>query len=111
VAASSITLGGMLEHLAYVEDSWCSRSLHGRDTARRVGHLGAGRLTPSGTGTRPPRTHRSSSRRCGRTPLPAPALWSPRRWPTAALERLARRTGPSNALPPVTFPRRAPSTQ
>jgi uncharacterized damage-inducible protein DinB len=31
VAASSMTLGGMLKHLAYVEDSWCSRSLYGRD--------------------------------------------------------------------------------
>jgi uncharacterized damage-inducible protein DinB len=31
VAASSMTLGGLLKHLAYVEDLWCSRSLHGRD--------------------------------------------------------------------------------
>jgi uncharacterized damage-inducible protein DinB len=31
VAASTMTLGGMLKHLAYVEDSWFSRSLHGRD--------------------------------------------------------------------------------
>jgi uncharacterized damage-inducible protein DinB len=31
VAASSMTLGGMLKHLAHVEDSWCSRWLHGRD--------------------------------------------------------------------------------
>lgn len=31
VAASSMTLGGMLKHLAYVEDWWCSRWLHGRD--------------------------------------------------------------------------------
>ena len=30
-AASSMTLGGMLKHLAYVEDLWCSRWLHGRD--------------------------------------------------------------------------------
>jgi uncharacterized damage-inducible protein DinB len=33
VAASSMTLGGMLKHLAYVEDLWCSRRLHGRDPA------------------------------------------------------------------------------
>jgi uncharacterized damage-inducible protein DinB len=32
-AASSMTLGGMLKHLAYVEDHWFSRSLHGRDPA------------------------------------------------------------------------------
>jgi hypothetical protein len=31
VAASSMTLGGLLKHLAYVEDAWCSRWLHGRD--------------------------------------------------------------------------------
>ncbi|GAA1247296.1 DinB family protein [Pseudonocardia aurantiaca] len=31
VGASSMTLGGMLKHLAFVEDLWCSRSLHGQD--------------------------------------------------------------------------------
>jgi uncharacterized damage-inducible protein DinB len=31
VGASTMTLGGMLKHLALVEESWCSRSLHGRD--------------------------------------------------------------------------------
>jgi uncharacterized damage-inducible protein DinB len=31
VAASSMTLGGMLKHLTFVEDLWCSRRLHGRD--------------------------------------------------------------------------------
>jgi uncharacterized damage-inducible protein DinB len=33
VAPSSMTLGGMLKHLARVEDLWCSRRLHGRDPA------------------------------------------------------------------------------
>jgi uncharacterized damage-inducible protein DinB len=33
VGDSSMTLGGMLKHLAYVEDLWCSRRLHGRDPA------------------------------------------------------------------------------
>jgi uncharacterized damage-inducible protein DinB len=28
-----MTLGGLLKHLAYVEDNWFSRSLHGRDKA------------------------------------------------------------------------------
>ena len=32
-AASSMTLGGMLKHLAYVEDLWCSRFLFDRDPA------------------------------------------------------------------------------
>jgi uncharacterized damage-inducible protein DinB len=31
VAVSSMTLGGMLKHLAYVEQDWFSRWLHGRD--------------------------------------------------------------------------------
>ncbi|MGX9899788.1 DinB family protein [Arthrobacter sp. SA17] len=31
VAPSSLTLGGLLKHLAYVEDSWFSESLFGRD--------------------------------------------------------------------------------
>jgi uncharacterized damage-inducible protein DinB len=33
VAASSMTLGGMLKHLALVEDWWCSQGLLGRDPA------------------------------------------------------------------------------
>jgi uncharacterized damage-inducible protein DinB len=32
-AASSMTLGGMLKHLAYVEDSWFSRRLFGNDAS------------------------------------------------------------------------------
>src|SRR5207244_3699255 len=31
VGVSSMTLGGMLKHLAYVEDYWFSQRLHGRD--------------------------------------------------------------------------------
>ena len=31
VAASSLTLGGLLKHLAWVEDLWFSRWLHGRE--------------------------------------------------------------------------------
>lgn len=31
VGASSMTLGGVLKHMAYVEDHWFSRSLHGND--------------------------------------------------------------------------------
>src|SRR5439155_26902653 len=33
VGASSMTLGGMLKHLAYVEDWWFSQSLHGNAAA------------------------------------------------------------------------------
>ncbi len=31
VGVSSMTLGGLLKHLAYVEEAWFSQSLHGRD--------------------------------------------------------------------------------
>jgi hypothetical protein len=31
VGVSSMTLGGMLKHMALVERTWFSRSLHGRD--------------------------------------------------------------------------------
>jgi uncharacterized damage-inducible protein DinB len=31
VGASTMTLGGLLKHMAYVEEAWFSRSLHGRD--------------------------------------------------------------------------------
>lgn len=31
VGPSAMTLGGLLKHLAYVEDAWFSRWLHGRD--------------------------------------------------------------------------------
>ncbi len=31
VGVSSMTLGGILKHLAYVESSWCSQWLHGHD--------------------------------------------------------------------------------
>jgi uncharacterized damage-inducible protein DinB len=34
VGASSMTLGGLLKHLAYVEEDWFSRSLHGRERQR-----------------------------------------------------------------------------
>lgn len=33
VGASSMTLGGLLKHLAYVEDDWFSHALHGRAKA------------------------------------------------------------------------------
>jgi len=31
IAASSMTLGGMMKHLAFVENYWCAKSLPGRD--------------------------------------------------------------------------------
>src|SRR6266487_1089760 len=98
VAASSMTLGGMLKHLAYVEDLWCSRWLHGRDRQPPFDTVDW-KPTPTGTGTRPPRTPPSSSRRSGRTPWPAPAPWSRRQWPTAAWSGWPGAPGPTVGHP------------
>src|SRR6266496_4139366 len=97
VAASSMTLGGLLKHLAYVEDLWCSRCTG--ETGSPRGTRWTGRATPTGTGTRPPRTPPSSSRRSGRTPWPAPAPWSRRQWPTAAWSGWPGAPGPTVGHP------------
>ena len=60
VAASSMTLGGMLKHLAYVEDDWFSRSLHGRDKAPRRGCSATQSSLPL------PRAHAIRGRRRGK---------------------------------------------
>src|SRR6266496_1127997 len=83
VAASSMTLGGLLKHLPTSRTCGAPGGCTG-ETGSPRGTRWTGRPTPTGTGTRPPRTPPSSSRRSGRTPWPAPAPWSRRRWPTAA---------------------------
>ena len=60
VAASSMTLGGLLKHLANVEDDYFSVRLLGREPGPR-GTRWTGTPTPTGTGTRPPGTPPSSS--------------------------------------------------
>jgi hypothetical protein len=98
VAASSITLGGLLKHLAYVEADWFSRWLHGRDREAR-GTRSTGGPTPTGIGIRRPRTHPSSSLRSGTTPWIARAPWSGRRWPTAAWSGWPSAPGPTVKRP------------
>ena len=100
VGASSMTLGGMLKHLAYVEDDWFSGLAARPRAARRRGTRSTGTPTPTGTGTRPPTTPPSSSARSGRT---AVARSGRRR-------RGARRRRPRPARPARTWPDgRAPS--
>ena len=83
VGPSSMTLGGMLKHLAFVEDSWspsgCMDITHSRRGTRWTG-------TPTwiGTGTRPRKTLPSSFSRSGGTPWFARAPWSTRQLPKAA---------------------------
>ena len=94
-AASSMTLGGLLKHMAYVESEWFSRSLHARDREapfaavdwkadpglgvafRRRGHPG-------------PAAHPVAGRR---GPVPGPA--SRRPWPAAAWTNWPVARGPT----------------
>jgi Protein of unknown function (DUF664) len=60
LAPSEITLGGLLKHLALVEDEYFTRRLLGRE----LGHPWDNadwNTDPTGTGTRPPRTPPTSS--------------------------------------------------
>ena len=61
IGASSITLGGLLKHLALVEDDYFTSRLFGRELGTPVEHGGLGRRPATGSGTRPPRTRLSSS--------------------------------------------------
>jgi pimeloyl-ACP methyl ester carboxylesterase len=83
VGASSMTLGGLLKHLAYVEDNWFGRWLLGLD---RRGHP---RAAPRALAGR-------------RGPLPLPGRPGPgrRRPGRAGPAHLARRSGAQPALDP-----------
>ncbi|GFJ96452.1 hypothetical protein Prum_100940 [Phytohabitans rumicis] len=82
VAASSMTLGGMLKHLAYVEDAWFSR-WHGGDRQPPWDAVDWA-ADPDWDWQSATRDTPSSSSRCGRARWPGPVPWSRRRWPTAA---------------------------
>ncbi len=88
VAASSITLGGLLKHLALVEDHTFSLKWFGREDPGPPWNRADWDADPdwdwhSAAEDTPP----SSSMRSGRTPWPAPAPWSRRLWTTAAFHR------------------------
>ncbi|MGC4814668.1 DUF664 domain-containing protein [Micromonospora sp. DT228] len=70
---SSITLGGLLKHLALVEDLYFSLKLAGRSPGPPWETVDWA-ANPAGNGTPPPRTPRSSSTHSGgrRWPVPAP---------------------------------------
>ena len=89
-AASSMTLGGLLKHMAYVESEWFSRSLHGPGPGGRRWTRWTGRPIRTGSGIPPPRTPRTSSA----------ALWQD------AVERSRgqRRGGPGRRRPGPTGP-------
>ena len=83
IGASSLTLGGLLKHLALVEDYTFTTKLRGRAARRAVGHRRLGRRAPTGSSPPPPTTPPSSSTRSGTAPSSGPAPGSTRRWPTA----------------------------
>ena len=72
VGVSTMTLGGLLKHLALVEDDYFSRRLAGGSWLP-PGTPSTGTPTPTGSGARPPTTPPRSSTRSGRVPSPAPA--------------------------------------
>jgi hypothetical protein len=94
VGPSSMTLGGMLKHLAYVEDGWFSRSLHGRDPRPpwdTVDWKADRDWDWNSAATDTPEQLRAL--------WPAPAPWSPRRWTTAALTGWPGAPGPTAGRP------------
>jgi hypothetical protein len=74
VGASSVTLGGLLKHLAYMEDLNFSPGTWPDATCRHPGTLSTGASTRAGSGGRPMRTLPNSSMSSG--PMPSPALAS-----------------------------------
>lgn len=97
-AASKISLGGLLKHLALVEDDVLSQKLLGREPAPR-GTRWTGTPIPTGSGPRPPGTPPSNSWRSGRTLRPAPAPTSGRRWPRMASDTSRRSPTPAGSHP------------
>ena len=82
-AASSMTLGGLLKHLALVEDEYFTHRLLGRGPGPPWDAVDWD-ADPDWEWHRPPRTPPSSFTRFGGTPWPAPAPRSAGRWPPAA---------------------------
>jgi hypothetical protein len=62
IGASTLTLGGLLKHLALVEELYSGAKLTG---AARRGMRSTGTPTPTGSSARPPTTPPGSSTHCG----------------------------------------------
>ena len=94
-----MTLGGLLKHLAYVEDDWFGRWLHGQRPERPVGRGRLGRRPRLGVALRrrrhPGRAAHALGGGGGRAPRPAPRT----RWPPAVSTSSARRTWPDGRSP------------
>lgn len=87
LGASSVTLGGLLKHLAWVEELYFQNRLAGRQSMAPFDQLDLDRdwenwAWSTAAGTRPMLCVRSGSRPCT-----APATRWRRRWPAAGLSR------------------------
>jgi Protein of unknown function (DUF664) len=100
-AASMMTLGGILKHMALVEDAWFSRSLHGREYASpwdavdwTADHDWEWRTAAEDS------PEEQSFSRCGSGPWNSPAPMSRRCW-TAAMGSAGwpSAPGPTGVLP------------
>jgi uncharacterized damage-inducible protein DinB len=94
VGPSTMTLGGLLKHMALVEDSWFTRWLHGRDIGapwNAVDWDADGDWEWNSAADDTPERYE----RCGRTPSSVPEQRSRRRWTTAVW------TGSQNAAGPT----------
>ena len=98
VGASSMTLGGMLKHLALVEDDWFSRWLDGREPAPPWDTVDWDADPDWDWHSAAEDTPRSSWR-SGRTPWTGPAPGWRRRWPTAAWSACPGAGGPMAGPP------------
>ena len=99
VGVSSMTLGGLLKHMAYVEDHWFSRWLHGRDRQPPWDTVDW-EADPdwewhSAAEDSPEQLRGAVAGRRGRAPAPS----SPRRWPTAAWTSWPGAPGPTAGPP------------
>ncbi len=89
VGVSAVTLGGLLKHLAFMEDVNFTRDLAGR--CRRRGTRSTGAPTRAGCGARRPPTRPNGCTRCGGTRSPGPGPRWRTRWPAAAWTGSTRR--------------------
>ncbi len=98
VGVSTMTLGGMIKHLALVEDSWFSHRLHGRDYQPRWAAW-TGTPTPTGSGTPRSTTRPRSSARPGEDAVTRSRESVTEALATGGLDQLARRAWPDGRAP------------
>jgi hypothetical protein len=98
IGASTLTLGGLLKHLAFVEDYTFTSKLRGEPPGGR-GISRRGTTTRAGSSPPPPATHPKSSTRCGTAPSNGPAPGSLWPWPRAGSPSWSTSPGPTAAVP------------